>query len=65
MKPNISIHMLKWQKNVIMQHCVMSVYRRKRLDIILRKSIVLKLRSEDDLSDVRINDDLIVLSHSV
>lgn len=65
MKPNISIHMLKWQKNVIMQHCVMSGYRRKRLDIILRKSIVLKLRSEDDLSDVRINDDLIVLSHSV
>ena len=49
MKPNISIYMLKWQKNVIMQHCVMSVYRRKRLDIILRKkkSIVLKLRSED------------------
>lgn len=26
---------------------------------------MLKLRSEDDLSDVRINDDLIVLSHSV
>ena len=49
MKPNISIYMLKWQKNVIMQHCVMSVYRRKRLDIILRKekSFVLKLRSED------------------